>query len=940
MALFKLIYDFKIYSIFEIMMFKQISCFVLVVVLELIAIQLISQERKYSPSKIEYPVYFHKTLPLREMKIIIPPTDTSSHVETIHHFDNNPWIVNYSNLKNLSIDLALQYTQGTEKSGTIIENFKGMDNIQYKIPPDTDGDVGTNHYIQMINMSFAIFNKKGTIVYGPASNLSIWQEAPAPWSNTSNGDPIVLFDEVAHRWMISELSFPNHPYGPYYMKIAISATEDPTDSWYLYGYEYEYFCDYPKLGIWHDGYYLTNNNNFWDGSQWDFHAVGVSVFERDSMLIGSPEARRIFFDFYPNTIPWSVLPTDFDGTPPSSITPAYLACYKEGTSDWIFIYKVVTNWQDIYSSSMFLMNSLLPSPFTGNIPNGITQPDNAPYLSSMSNRLMYRLQYRNFEDYECMVANHTVNRGDGIAGIRWYEFRNNGTGWEIYQQGTYSPDNNHRWMGSIAMDGYGNIALGYSVSSDQTYPSIRYTGRSHDAPLGVMNEAEKIIIDGSGVQTNPYHRWGDYSCMSVDPTDQTTFWYTQEYYETTGDRSWDTRIASFNINDFLTLDLSYSNETVCEGDSIQLFASPNGGSEIYSYLWSSNPPLPETTDQNPIFIPQVTTTFFCTVHDGVNSVLNKVLIQVIPSPEVYSGHDTTLIAGEPLVLFEATASDYEMLEWSTNGNGYFDDPYFLNPTYYSGIADIGIIELMLNVQGYYPCGNFTSILNLEVLPPNIQLDIKVFLEGPYNGNGMDNGLFINLPLSQPYNVEPWNYEGDETVDSIPSPEVVDWVLIELRDAASAIVATSETVIARQAAFLLNNGKIRALDALGFQEFNNVYVQQSLFVVIAHRNHVSIMSANPLTESGGIYSYDFTMDDSQAYGTAAQIELGGGIFGMISGDGDASGEILLPDKDHVWELQTGQPGYLESDYDLNSEVNNQDKDDYWLPNLGKGTFVPD
>ena len=155
-----------------------------------------------------------------------------------------------------------------------------------------------------------------------------------------------------------------------------------------------------------------------------------------------------------------------------------------------------------------------------------------------------------------MVANHTVNTGSGIAGIRWYEFRNEGQGWEIYQQGTYSPDDTHRWMGSIAMDGYGNIALGYSVSDSDTYPSIRFTGRhKYDLP-GVMTLSEQEVITGSGVQLNTNHRWGDYSCMSVDPSDQTTFWYTQEYYATTGNRSWQTRICSFNINAFLGLEVS------------------------------------------------------------------------------------------------------------------------------------------------------------------------------------------------------------------------------------------------------------------------------------------------------------------------------------------------------------------------------------------------
>lgn len=186
----------------------------------------------------------------------------------------------------------------------------------------------------------------------------------------------------------------------------------------------------------------------------------------------------------------------------------------------------------------------------------IPQPGVASYyyLEPRVDRLMYRLQYRDFETYSTMVTNHTVNAGDGRAGIRWYELRNSGGDWSIYQQGTYAPaDTENRWMGSIAMDGQGNIALGYSVSSSTVHPSIRYAGRLKDDPLGTLPQSEASIIEGTGSQLEPYNRWGDYSSMSVDP-DGCTFWYTQEYYRTTTDTApyygrqpWRTRIASFQF---------------------------------------------------------------------------------------------------------------------------------------------------------------------------------------------------------------------------------------------------------------------------------------------------------------------------------------------------------------------------------------------------------
>jgi hypothetical protein len=180
----------------------------------------------------------------------------------------------------------------------------------------------------------------------------------------------------------------------------------------------------------------------------------------------------------------------------------------------------------------------------------VHQPDNSPQLESLSDRLMFRLQYRNFGDYQAMVTNHTVDvDGNGHAGIRWYELRNlnDGSGWFIYQQGTYAPDSDHRWMGSIAMDGRGYIALGYSVSSEETYPSIRYTGRTPEDELGQMTFYEEEIIAGGGTQTGDASRWGDYSMMSVDPSNDTTFWFTTEYVLNTGIVNWRTRIAGFTL---------------------------------------------------------------------------------------------------------------------------------------------------------------------------------------------------------------------------------------------------------------------------------------------------------------------------------------------------------------------------------------------------------
>jgi hypothetical protein len=668
------------------------------------------------PLRIDKPLFYVKTLPLREMPNLTPVTPTTPESQKPEILDE-PFPLSELNAGGFA-GTSLQQTMGNLTPAGISVNAEGIANLQNKIPPDTEGDVGPDQYVQMINMLFAVFDKNGNLIYGPVDNITLWQNAPGPWSGHSNGDPIVLYDEQADRWLISELSFPNHPYGPYYEKIAISETSDPTGAWYLYGFDYEYFCDYPKIGIWNDGYYLTTNNNFWVNDQWDFHAVGVTVFERDSMLAGSPNARRIFFDMYPNTEPWSILPADIDGNPPPDGTPAWLAHYKEGTPDRIRIYAVFTDWTEPDNSYITLSATLLPEAFTGSLPNGIPQPGGAPYLAALSNRLMYRLQYRNFGDYQTLVTNHTVNVGNEVAGLRWYEFRNPGPGWEIMQQGTFAPDNTCRWMGSMAMDEYGNMALGYSVSGYDTYPSIRFTGRYCNDPPGLMTIAEQTVINGSGVQLSPYHRWGDYSAMSLDPADQITFWYTQQYYETTGDRSWQTRIAAFRLIDPLSLQISAQPDSLCRGDSTYLNAIPSGGSGIYTFNWTSDPPGIISTEQNPTIAPDTTIVLNCTINDGVNQSDASVLISVIPDPQAWAGPDTLICSDDNFNNQVAIASDYSSLEWSTSGDGYFDDTSCLHPIYYPGSEDIenGWVSLRLQVFSAFPCDTASDLMELVIDP--------------------------------------------------------------------------------------------------------------------------------------------------------------------------------------------------------------------------------
>lgn len=430
---------------------------------------------------------------------------------------------------------------GSRAAATIIENFNGMLNESGVVPPDTDGDVGPNHYMQMVNLSFQIFDKSGNSLYGPALSSTLWSGFTGPWTGTNDGDPIVLYDEYADRWIATQFSLPNYPAGPFYELVAVSTTPDPTGTWYRYAYEFANMPDYPKFGIWPDGYYFTVNQ--FASRRLTFAGAAVCVLDRTAMISGDPNARMQFFNL--GTSYGSLLPADIDGvTLPPAGTPNYLA--NLGTNS-LRIWKADIDWVNTNNSSVQLINTLTTQSYSY---SGITinQPGTSQTLDPLASRLMYRLQYRKFSNYEVMLTNHSVNaNGAGQAGVRWYELRNSGNGWSIYQQGTYAPaDGNDRWMGSIAMNDNGDIALGYSLSSSSTYPSVRFTGQTQaNSGSGVMDITEGTIHAGNKSQTG-VNRWGDYSMMSVDPSDGTTFWYTNEY--SNGGWNWKTKIASFTFD--------------------------------------------------------------------------------------------------------------------------------------------------------------------------------------------------------------------------------------------------------------------------------------------------------------------------------------------------------------------------------------------------------
>jgi len=460
------------------------------------------------------------------------------------------------------LDPVIQASPGAQAIPLTLANFEGVSNSAQSgvsgftvVPPDTNGDVGPNHYVQWVNLAFAVYDKTGGMLPGyPKAGKALWAGFGGPCETGNDGDPIVLYDHLADRWLMSQFALPNYPSGPFYQCIAVSQTGDPTGSYHRYAFliSQDKMNDYPKFGVWPDGYYMSVNQ--FKSSSWA--GQGVIAFERGEMLAGH-SARSVSFDLYgtdPNL--GGMLPSDLDGPSPPPGTPNYFVQVDDDawgySPDQLQVWAFAVDWNTPGNSSFAHVVNLPTAPFDSNMcgysTNCIPQSGSGRKLDAISDRLMYRLQYRDFGTHASLVTNHTVDvDGFDHAGIRWYELRDNGTGWAINQQGTYAPDGNHRWMGSAAMDGSGNIALGFSLSGKSMFPSIRYTGRlSGDTP-GEMTLGEAPVIGGTGSQTGA-SRWGDYSMMAVDPADDSTFWYTQEYYQSSSGTGWQTRIGSFKLS--------------------------------------------------------------------------------------------------------------------------------------------------------------------------------------------------------------------------------------------------------------------------------------------------------------------------------------------------------------------------------------------------------
>jgi hypothetical protein len=410
-------------------------------------------------------------------------------------------------------------------------------------PPDTDGEVGLTQYVQMVNNGFQVFDKTtGGSTFGPAGISTLWAGFGGVCQNNGHGDPVVMYDQLADRWLITQFAGTGNPTDEC---IAVSKTGDATGAYYRYDFNLgTNFFDYPHLGVWPDGYYMSMN--VFNAAGTTFLGPQAFALDRTKMLAGLAAS----FQTPGITAGNSFLPADLDGysLPPAGAPNSFVETPFSGTyKTWHFHVDFVTP----ANSTFTLFASPAAAAFTQLCPAtracvpqlGGTAADR---LDAIGDRLMYRLAYRNIGGVESLVGNHTVS-ATAVAGIRWFELRGVTAGpVTVFQESTYQPDTTWRWMGSAAMDNQGNLALGFSASDATINPQIRYAGRLVTDPANSLAQGEATLFAGTGSQIGTGNRWGDYSDMTVDPSDDCTFWYTQEYYNTPNAAfAWRTRIGNF-----------------------------------------------------------------------------------------------------------------------------------------------------------------------------------------------------------------------------------------------------------------------------------------------------------------------------------------------------------------------------------------------------------
>jgi hypothetical protein len=666
-------------------------------------------QKEYKPI-VKKSIFYGKSKPIRDMKIVLP----GKHLEkqrVVRNFLSNKKEIKYKKKGSTITKPNLQRYQGSLKSKGPVLNFKGVDNVNGVYPADPNGDVSHEYYIQSVNSSFAVWDKNGNLVFGPVDYQSLWDGFPGPWTNLCWCDPVFKYDRLADRWVISTMAYnPNQLL--FYTMIAVSETSDPLGEYNCYAYVFEEFNDYPKLSVWPNGYYLTQH--IYTPTNVFLYSL-VTAMDREAMLAGASEVTMIEFEITDqDTYRFFPLPADFNGTDISSDLPCYIAHINDpdSTNPWdlsLDIYTFDPDWE-IPANSTFDNISQLeigefePMDFIG---PGAPQAGSPKNVITIPHLLMYPLTYRQFEDHESMVCCLTTWDGN-IYYIKWFELRKDDNSWYMYQQGNYAPDSSHRYQPSISINANGDIAMGYTVSDEQTFPSTRMTGRRANDPLGVMTYQELDLFKGLNYINT--------ASMMVDPVNDTTFWFTNMYPKSVvSSGNWGTRIFAINLTEEVNVPYACAgpDTTICGYEDFELqgeannFSSLNWETDGDGWFTINNEII--TTyirGNNDLENGQVTLSLTVTGYEPGTLASDSMILFLNKLPSVTAGPDDTICVYQSYSC-QGEVSFSNTYYWTSTGNGSFNDSTLLQAIYTPAFSDTTLEEIILTLyaEPLYPCTN-------------------------------------------------------------------------------------------------------------------------------------------------------------------------------------------------------------------------------------------